>query len=80
MVSLASGTVARISSIAFSPLARLRIAITTSAPAADRRRVSPNPRPLLDPVITTSFPDISGTVATRSLAMRITPYSVCDPS
>ena len=73
MVSLASGTVARISSIAASPLARLRIAMTTSAPAADSRRASPNPRPLLAPVTIASFPDRSGTVATRSLAMRITP-------
>src|SRR5689334_11306573 len=74
MVSLASGTEVRISSIAFSPLARLRMAMTTSAPAAESRRASPNPRPLFAPVTTASFPDRSGTVATRLLAMRITPY------
>ena len=73
MVSFAFGTVARISSIAASPLARLRIAMTTSAPAADSRRAKPNPRPLLDPVTTASFPDRSGTVATRLVAMSITP-------
>ncbi len=73
MVSFAFGTVARISSIAASPLARLRIAMTTSAPAADSRRANPNPRPLLDPVTTASRPDRSGTVATRLGAMSITP-------
>ena len=48
MVSFASGTVARICSMAASPLARLRIAITTSAPAAASRVASPRPRPELD--------------------------------
>jgi NAD(P)-dependent dehydrogenase (short-subunit alcohol dehydrogenase family) len=37
--------------------------------AADSRRANPNPRPLLDPVMTASFPDRSGTVATRLGAM-----------
>lgn len=46
----------------------------TSAPAADSRRASPKPRPLLAPVMIASFPERSGTVATRSLAMQITPF------
>ncbi len=71
MVSFASGTLPRISSIAASPLARLRIAMTTSAPAAESRRASPKPRPLLAPVTIANFPDRSGTVATRSLDMGI---------
>ena len=76
MVSFAFGTVARISSIAASPLARLRIAMTTSAPAADSRGANQNPRPLLDPVTTASFPDRSGTFTTRLLAIRRSPVSL----
>ena len=76
MVSFASGTVARIWSIAASPLARLRIAMMTSAPAADSRVASPRPKPELEPVTTASFPERSGTVTAISLrAMGITPVS-----
>ncbi len=48
------------SAIAASPLARLRIAMTTSAPAAAKRLVTPSPSPLLEPVTTASFPERSG--------------------
>jgi len=71
IVSLASGTAARILSIAASPLARLRIAITTSAPAIANRRASPNPRPLLEPVTTAKLPDKSGTVSVSSLPLTM---------
>ena len=73
IVSLASGTVARIYSTATSPLVRLRMAITTSAPAADNRVARPRPRPELEPVTTASFPDRSGTVTVSWRAMKITP-------
>ena len=69
IVSFASGTVAWISFIAASPLAWLRIAMTTSAPAAASRVANPNPSPLLEPVTTASLADRSGGVASRTLAM-----------
>src|SRR5215208_3532587 len=67
IVSLAVGTVARICLTADSPLARLRMAMMTSAPAADSRVVKPRPRPELEPVTTASFPERSGTVTVSLL-------------
>jgi hypothetical protein len=66
MVNFAPGTALRISSTAASPLVRLRIAMTTSAPAAANRVVRPRPRPELEPVTTASLPDKSGTVTASS--------------
>src|SRR6185312_5029916 len=75
IVSFAFGTVARICSIADSPLAWLRMAMITSAPAADSRVANPRPRPEFEPVTTASLPDRSGTVTASSLrAMAISLY------
>ena len=54
--SRAPGSAARISSRARSPLATVRTAITTCAPAPARRRAASRPVPLLAPVMTTSLP------------------------
>src|ERR1700744_2286524 len=68
---LAAGTSARIFSIVASPLARSRIAITTSAPAIASRWAKPNPRPLLAPVTTASRPERSGTTRVRASLFTI---------
>ena len=65
--SRAPGWAARISSRARSPLATVRTAITTSAPAPARRRTASRPVPLLAPVTTTSLPAWSGTAYTTGL-------------
>ena len=74
IVSFALGTMSRICFSAASPLARLRIAIVTSAPPAASRVASPSPSPEFEPVTTASLPDKSVTVTLRSWAMEFSSY------